>query len=147
MISLSDDSREYLVKVVWTGGKSGDVLVSDKPTIRTGSPSEFGGTKEFHSPEDLFVASASVCFMNSFVVFTEKMHIRFESFEVEAKGLLEKVGQSYEITHLHMKTKVVIESEDLRSKMARALELGAKYCYVANSMKCPKEYENEIVVR
>jgi organic hydroperoxide reductase OsmC/OhrA len=142
---LSEDTREYNVRVVWTGEKSGDVIVDDKPVIRTGRSPESAGI-EFHSPEELFVASASVCFMNSFVVFTQKMHISFKSFEVEAKGTLERVDKSYEITKMHMKTIVTVDSEELRSKMERALELGAKYCYVSNSMKCPTEHENVIVV-
>lgn len=141
---MSEDTREYNVRVVWTGGKSGDVLVGDKPVIKTGRSSESGGI-EFHSPEELFVASASVCFMNSFMVFTQKMHITFKSFEVEAKGTLERVDRSYEITKMHMKTTVIIDSEELRSKTERALELGAKYCYVSNSMKCPTEHENKVV--
>lgn len=142
---MSEDTREYSVRVVWTGEKSGDVLVSDKPVIRTGRPPESSGT-EFHSPEDLFVASASVCFMNSFVVFTQKMHITFKSFEVEAKGTLERVDRSYEITRMHMSAKVVIDSDEVRAKIERALDLGAKYCYVSNSMKCPTEHENRVVV-
>ncbi len=142
---MSEDTHEYHVKVVWTGEKSGDVLVADRPVIRTGHSPESGGT-EFHSPEELFVASASVCFMNSFVVFTQKMHVAFKSFEVEAKGTLEKVDRSDEVTGIHMKTTVVIDSEELRSKIERALELGAKYCYVSNSMKCPTEHENTVVV-
>ena len=144
--SLSEDTHEYDVKVVWTGDKSGDVLVGDKPVIRTGRRPDLSGTTEFHSPEDLFVASASVCFMDSFVAFTQKMHIAFKSFEVDTKGILEKVDRSYEITRMYMKATVVIESEELRDRITRALELGAKYCYVSNSMKCPTQHENIVIV-
>lgn len=143
---MSEDTHEYHVKVVWTGDKSGDVLVGDKPVIKTGRPPELGGIKEFHSPEDLFVASASVCFMDSFVAFTQKMHIGFKSFEVDTKGILEKVDKSYEITSIYMKATVVIDSEELRDKIMRALELGAKYCYVSNSMKCSSQHENIVIV-
>ena len=143
---MSEGTREYDVTVIWSGDKSGNVLVGDKPVIRTGHPPEYGGAKEFHSPEDLFVASASVCFMDSFVAFTQKMHIIFKSLQIETKGILEKVDRSYEITRLYMKARVTIDSEELRDRIVRALELGAKYCYVSNSMKCPTEHENEVVV-
>ena len=84
--------------------------------------------------------------MNSFVNFTKKMRITFKSIKVESVGKLEQVGRSFEITEIHSKSKVVIESEDLRKKIERALELGAKYCFVANSMKCPTYHEHEIIV-
>ena len=146
LVKLSDEVEEYHVKIKWTGGKSGRVIVKDKPEIITGTPPEFGAEKEYYSPEELFVASGSVCFMNSFVYFTKKMRIAFKSLEIEAVGFLEKVGKSYEITKINQKATVIVESENLRKKFERAIELGAKYCFVANSMKCPTIHENVILV-
>jgi organic hydroperoxide reductase OsmC/OhrA len=144
---MSEPSGEYYVKVLWTGKKSGRVLVQGRSEIKTGIPPEGEGTIRNYSPEELFVAAGAVCFMNSFVYFTEKMHIEFESFEVESTGYLEQIGRSYEITRIHSKTKLVIPSEELRSRFERALELGAKYCFVANSMRCPTTHEHVIDVR
>jgi len=45
-----------------------------------------------------------------------------------------------------MNARVAIESEDLRKKIGRALELAAKYCFVGNSMKCPITHDTEIIV-
>jgi len=140
------EPKYYPVKLVWTGGKSGDLSIEGKVVIKTGVPS--GGPEEaiLHSPEDLFIASATMCYMNGFVEFTRKMRIEFKSFECDSVGTLEKVGRSFEITKIDLKTKVVIGSEDIRNKINRALELAAKYCFIANSMKCPNEHENEVVV-
>jgi organic hydroperoxide reductase OsmC/OhrA len=136
---MSDESRLFPVNLVWTGGKSGSLSVEGKTAIKTGESS-------YHSPEDLFVASATICYMNGFVNFTEKMHINFKSFDCDAVGILEKVERSFEITKIEMKARVVIESEDLRKKINRALELAAKYCFVGNSMKCPISHDTEVVV-
>ena len=140
------EPKHYPVKLVWTGGKSGDLSVEGKVVIKTGVPS--GGSEEaiFHSPEDLFVASATVCYMNGFVEFTRKMRIEFKSFECVAVGTLEKVGRSFEVTKIDTESKIVIGSEDIRNKIDRALELAAKYCYVGNSMKCPITHSTEVVV-
>ena len=140
------EPKYYPVRLVWTGGKSGDLTVEGKVVIKTGVPS--GGPEEtmLHSPEDLFVASATMCYMNGFVEFTRKMRIEFKSFECDAVGTLEKVGRSFEVTKIDMKAKVVIGSEDIRNKIDRALELAAKYCFIANSMKCPNEHETDVVV-
>ena len=136
---MSDESRLFPVNLVWNGGKSGSLSVEGKAIIKTGEAS-------YHSPEDLFVASATTCYMNGFVNFTEKMHINFKSFECDSVGVLEKVGRSFEITKIEMKARVVIESEDLRKKIDRSLELADKYCFVGNSMKCPISHDTEIVV-
>ena len=140
------EPKYYPVRLVWTGGKSGDLTVEGKVVIKTGVPS--GGPEEtmLHSPEDLFVASATMCYMNGFVEFTRKMRIEFKSFECVAVGTLEKVGKSFEVTKIDTESKIVIGSEDIRNKIDRALELAAKYCYVGNSMKCPITHSTEVVV-
>jgi len=143
---MSEDPKFFPVKLVWTGGKSGNLTVEGKVTIKTGVPS--GGPDEamFHSPEDLFVASATMCYMNGFVEFTRKMRIEFKSFECDAVGTLEKVDRSFEITKIEMKAKVAFGSEDIRNKIDRALELAAKYCFVGNSMKCPISHQTDVVL-
>ncbi|MHA1480557.1 MAG: OsmC family protein [Candidatus Thorarchaeota archaeon] len=143
---MSEDSNQYSVRVRWTGGKSGDVDVRGLPTIRTGIPPDQEDLSRLYAPEELFVAAGSVCFMNSFVHFTQKMRIEFKSLEVESVGTLEQVERSFEVTKIHSKATVVISSEDIRKKMERALELGAKYCFISNSMKCPTTHENVILI-
>jgi organic hydroperoxide reductase OsmC/OhrA len=143
---MTELPKESHVKLLWTGEKSGRVQVEGRTEIMTGIPPDSNGTLQNYTPEELFVAAGAVCFMNSFVYFTKKMHIEFKSFEVNSVGILEQVDRSYEVTQINSKAKLVIESEDLRKKFERALELGAKYCFVSNSMKCPTHHENEIIV-
>jgi organic hydroperoxide reductase OsmC/OhrA len=142
---MNEDPKYFPVNLTWTGGKSGKILVEGKASIKSGSPS-IPEEASYHTPEDLFVASATVCYMNGFLNFLDKMHINATSFECDAVGVLEKVGRSFEITKIEMKTKVIIKSENLRSKIDRALELAAKYCFVGNSMKCPISHETEVIV-
>jgi len=143
---VSEQAKLFPVKLVWTGGKSGNLTVEGKVAIKTGVPS--GGPEKtmFHSPEDLFVASAAMCYMNGFVEFARKMHIEFKSFECDAVGTLEKVDRSFEVTKIEMRAKVGIDSEDLKKKINRALELAAKYCFIANSMKSVVTHETNVVV-
>lgn len=143
---MSEGPLKYEVNLIWTGGKTGSLSVDGKPTILTGVPADFDGDDKYHSPEDLFVASATVCFMNGFVEFTRKMRIEFQDFECRSIGLLEKVERSFEITRIDMWARVTIADEGIGKKIARALELADKYCFIGNSMKCPIYHENEIVV-
>lgn len=144
---MSEEPKLFPVKLVWTGGKSGSLAVEGKTAIKTGIPSGGPENVKYHSPEDLFVAAATICYMNGFVEFTEKMRIKFKSFECDAVGILERVGRSFEITGIKMSTKVEIGSEDVRRRINRALELAAKYCFVGNSMKCPITHETQVFVQ
>ena len=117
---MSDEPRLFPVKIQWTGGRSGNLTVKGKAAIKTGSP-QSNSEASYHSPEDLFVASATTCYMNGFVNFSDRMHITFKSFECDAVGVLEKVGRSFEITKIEMKAKVIIESKGIRKKIYRAL--------------------------
>ncbi len=143
---MSNGPLKYEVNLVWTGGKTGSLSVDGKPPIVTGVPADFDGEDKYHSPEDLFVAAATVCFMNGFVEFTRKMRIEFIEFECKSIGLLEKVGKSFEITRIDILARVRIVDEGIRKKIGRALELADKYCFIGNSMKCPIYHENKVVV-
>ncbi len=143
---MTERLDEHHIKVHWTGGKSGRVVVEGREEIKTGIPSGSDGSVQHYTPEELFVAAGTVCFMNSFVYFTKKMHIEFKSFEAESVGFLEQVDRSFEVTRIHTKTRLVIAAGGQTKKFERALELGAKYCFIANSMKCPTTHEHEIIV-
>ncbi|NHJ13996.1 MAG: OsmC family peroxiredoxin [Candidatus Thorarchaeota archaeon] len=142
---MAGETRRYDVRVSWDHDDGGAVHVEGMPDIRVVKPKGEESTPDLYTPEHLFVAAATVCFMNSFIYFTRRMHIEFKSFECSATGTLEQVDRSFEVTRISTKSRLVIESEDLRQKFRRALELGAKYCFVANSMKCPVTHENEII--
>jgi organic hydroperoxide reductase OsmC/OhrA len=143
---MSEEPKYFPVRLVWTGGKSGNLTVEGKVAIKTGVPSVGPEEAKFHSPEDLFVASAAICYMNGFVEFSRKMRIEFISFECDAVGTLERVDRSFEVTKIEMKARVAIGSEDIKKKTDRALELAAKYCFIGSSMKCPVLHETEVVV-
>ncbi|MFW9945119.1 MAG: OsmC family protein [Candidatus Sifarchaeia archaeon] len=143
---MSEASHEYHVKVDWTQGKRGNFIVEGKPNVLVSSPPEFGGQEGIISPEDLFVGAATACFMTTFVAFTDKMRFDFKSFTCEGKGILERVGKGLQFTRLHLTTTVEVESEEIIPKAERALELAERYCLVSNSMKCPTEHENHVVV-
>ncbi len=142
---MSDESHTYEVKVDWTHDRIGNLIIEDKPTVQIATPPEFeGGVPGIISPEDLFVASAATCMMTTFVTFSKKMRFEFESYSCKGVGTLERVEKGFEFTHILLKSKVTVESEDLISKAERALELAGKYCLVANSMKCQVDHENAV---
>jgi len=143
---MSEETHEYLVKVDWTHDRVGQLTVEGKPQVQVSAPPEFDGPEGIISPEDLFVAAATSCLMTTFVTFTRKLRVEFKSFACEGLGTLERVEKGFQFTKILLRTKVTVESEEFIPKAERALELAGKYCLVANSMKCPTEHENEVIV-
>jgi peroxiredoxin-like protein len=143
---MSEDVHEYLVRIDWTHDKVGNLKIEGKPSVQIATPPEFDGPKGIISPEDLFVAAAASCFMTTFVTFVKKIHIDFKSFSCEGHGTLERVEKGFQFTKVLLKTAVAVDSEELISRAERALELAGKYCLVSNSMKCPTEHENKVIV-
>ncbi len=143
---MSEDSHEYFVKIDWTHGKVGDLTVEGKPKVQIATPPEFEGPEGIISPEDLFVAAAASCMMTTFVTFSKKMRFDFKAFSCEGQGILERVEKGFQFTKLILNSVVTVDSEDLVSKAERAMELSGKYCLVTNSMKCPTEHKNKVIV-
>ncbi len=122
------------------------MLTDGKPAIEVAAPPEFDGPEGMLSPEDLFVAAAASCFMTTFVTFSKKIRFDYKSFSCIAKGTLERVEKGFEFTKIHISATVSVGSDDIKPKAERALELAAKYCLVSNSMKCPTEHVNKVVI-
>ncbi len=146
VIEMGEASHEYHARVDWTYNKEGNLIVDGKPETKISAPPEFGGPEGIISPEDLFVGAAAACFMTTFVTFKEKMRFDFKSFTCKGKGILERVERGFQFTGIRLTTTLTVESEDLVPKAERALELAERYCLVSNSMKCPTEHENHVVV-
>jgi peroxiredoxin-like protein len=143
---LTAQTHEYHVKVDWKKNRIGDLIIKGKPQIQIASPPEFEGPEGIISPEDLFVAAAASCFMTTFIAFTKKMRFEHKAFTCEGTGTLEKGEKGFQFTKILLKTTVTVESEDLKAKAERALELSAKYCLVSNSMKCATMHEDHVII-
>jgi len=145
--TLSQDTHEYQVRVDWIRDRQGELIVQGKPKVQVAPPPEFEGPSGILTPEDMFVAAASACFMTTFITFSRKIRFDFTSFSCQGIGTLEKVEKGYEFTRLVLKTKVTVSSDDVTQKAERALDLAGKYCLVSNSMKCPVVHENTVTVK
>lgn len=130
---------EYPMEVVWTGGESGregELMVEGKPTIAIAAPPEFRGPEGIISPEDLFVASAAVCLMMTFITMSGKVRAKWTSYRNNTIGILQQQeSKDYLFTELQVDMYLTVPTNDDITKVQRALELTKKHCLVTNSMK------------
>ncbi|PKL12196.1 MAG: osmotically inducible protein OsmC [Spirochaetae bacterium HGW-Spirochaetae-8] len=130
------ESHIYRTNVQWSTQRKGKLGNKGMPTIEVATPPEFpGGHPGIWSPEHLFVASAEICLMTTFLSIAEKSKLIFKDYLSEAEGHLEKVESAFQITRIIIYPKVVVASEDDVEKALKTLEKAEKYCLISNSMK------------
>lgn len=130
------DSHIYRTNVQWSTQLKGKLSNKGMPTIEVATPPEFpGGHPDIWSPEHLFVASAEICLMTTFLSIAEKSKLAFKNYSSEAEGHMEKVESTFQITRIVIYPKVVVAAEEDVPKALKTLEKAEKYCLISNSMK------------
>jgi peroxiredoxin-like protein len=135
----------YETEVEWKGERRGNVRSPNLPALEVVAPPEFQGHEGGWTPEHLYVASVSSCFMTTFLALAQNSKLEIVSFSVSARGKLDKVeGVGYQVTEIVLRPRLVIrESRDLE-RAARILEKAEKSCFISNSIKTAIKLEPEI---
>jgi peroxiredoxin-like protein len=135
----------YETEIEWKGERDLKLCADKRQPIAAGAPPEFKGREENWSPEHLFVASLNSCYALTLLAIAEFSKISLVSLSCSAKGKLEKVeGQSYQISEIIVKPRLVIASVNDLSRIPRILEKAKENCFVSNSIKSTVKIEPEI---
>lgn len=143
----------YDVSLSWLNDRKG-LLESNvlNDSIEVVTPPEFAkGIPGIWSPEHLFVAAASSCFMTTFLAIAEKSRLEFTSFSCPATGILEKIDNKFIITTITLHPEILVKGDDMVAKGLKVLELSHTSCLILNSIKSkvvlmPKVIEAKIAV-
>lgn len=145
---MSSEKHSYDVVLEWKEGKTG-TLSSEKlnTTIEVATPLEFpGGVEGIWSPEHLFVASVSSCFMTTFTAIAEFSKLAFESLEVKAVGIMAKQDGKFAMTEIILRPTLVITNEKYSDKANRILQKAEAACLITRSVKTSVKMEPEVVI-
>ncbi len=125
----------YHTTVRWTEQRKGIISCAGKPDVEVATPPEFKGHPNIWSPEDLFVASANICLMTTFLAFAERGGLAFASYESEAEGKLELVEGKFQFTTITLKPTITLKSAADAGKAKELIEKAEANCLISNSMK------------
>jgi peroxiredoxin-like protein len=138
----------YTTNVQWSAMRKGKLGTKGMPTIEVATPPEFpGGHPGIWSPEHLFVGSAEICLMTTFLSIAEKSKLVFLNYASEATGTLEKTDAGMQFTRIVITPTVVVSSDDDVERTIKILEKAERYCLISNSMKTEVSIEPKVVVR
>ncbi len=134
---MDQKSKVYLYQTVakWTEQRKGIIACVGKPDIQVATPPEFMGHEGIWSPEDLFVASANVCLMTTFLAVAERAGLAFSAYESTAEGRLELVEGKFQFTTITIRPFITLKSGDDADKATELIEKAERSCLISNSMK------------
>ncbi|MDY0287211.1 MAG: OsmC family protein [Sphaerochaeta sp.] len=142
------DTHTYTTSVTYTEQRKGVLSSEGLAPFEIATPPQFpGGHEGIWSPEHLYVASAEICLMTTFLSIAEKSRLEFVSYSSEAVGTLEKVEKGMLMTKIVIRPKVVITDEGKKERTLLLLEKAEKYCLISNSMKTEVTLEPIVEVR
>lgn len=146
---MSDLNEQYYnVDINWKAGKIGTASspeLDDKITVAT--PPQFpGGVDGIWSPEHLFVAAVSSCFMTSFTAIAEYSRFSFESLKVESSGKMSKEDGKFVMSEITLKPVLEITDPAQEKKALRLLEKAEQICLITRSVKSDVKMEARILV-
>jgi organic hydroperoxide reductase OsmC/OhrA len=131
-------SYTYHTSVKWTEQRKGVISCAGKPDIQVATPPEFKGHEGIWSPEDLFVASANICLMTTFLSVAERADLAFTSYESTAEGKLELFDGKFQFTA------ITLPANADAAKAKELIEKAEANCLISNSMKANVSLEPTI---
>jgi len=134
-MDLRSKVYHYQTTVRWTDHRKGITSCQGKPDVEVATPPEFKGHEGIWSPEDLFVASANVCLMTTFLAVAERAGLAFSAYESAAEGRLELVEGKFQFTAITIKPTITVESDADADKAKQLSEKAEANCLISNSMK------------
>ena len=136
-------SRYYTV-VKWVEQRKGVISCAGKPDIQVATPPEFKGHEGIWSPENLFVESANVCVVKTFLAVAERAGLAFTSYKSVAEGLLELVDGKFQFTAMTLKPTITLSVKADAAKAKELIEKAEANCLISNSMKASISLEPTI---
>jgi organic hydroperoxide reductase OsmC/OhrA len=124
----------YNTSIEWKSERQGYLRSEGKPEMDISSPPEFKGIPGVWTPEDLFVASAEICTMSTFLSFGGRKNIPLKSYKSSAEGVLENVDGKYRFTSITITPEVVVGKEWTQEQVIEVFHQAHDNCLIANSM-------------
>jgi organic hydroperoxide reductase OsmC/OhrA len=134
----------YHTGLEWLQGRQAKLSSNGKPVLDVSSPPEFKGMPGLWTPEDLFVASAEICMMSTFLSFGGRKNIPLLSYKSSAQGVLESVDGKYRFTKVIIAPQIRVERSWTEGQVEEVVHQAHENCLIANSMTAVIEVQPQI---
>ena len=157
-MSPAPNRHDFACRLVWTGAAKGGttnyetysrecrVDFAGKPSLRGTAAAAFRGDPALTNPEDLLVASLSMCHFLSYLALCARKGVAVIAYEDDARGTMERVEKTFKFTDVLLTPRVTI-APGSDPELARSLHERAHHeCFIASSVNFPVRNEPVISV-
>lgn len=130
------DAHLYNVDLSWKSDRKGEISSPElTQKIEVATPPEFPkGMAGIWSPEHLFTAAVSSCFMTTFLAIAENSNLEFISLSCPAKGKLDRIEGKFVMSEVLLEPVVTIANETDREKAEKIIIKAERACLISNSI-------------
>ena len=143
-----DVQFDYRVKAVQHEDRISRINAAEvETTIESVTPPEFPhGIPGVWSPETYFLAALAGCYINTYQSFCDRFKMNPVSIECEASGTVALVDGKLAFTGVMLNPIITVANYEDEETAAKIAEKAHKYCLISNSVKCPVEVSENILV-
>lgn len=125
----------YRAVAIWNEEKNTFKCSFGKETIEVAAaPAQFRMPKEAWSPEELFLGSLKSFLQESFIDYAKRSNFEFLSYESEAKGVMEKVGDKLMFSEIEIRPYIVVASSSQIGKAKELISAAKENCFIFSSL-------------
>lgn len=129
------------------GSAAGTVSITAAglPDLATAPPPQFGGPGDEWSPESLLAAAVASCFILTFRAIARASRLEWTQLECNAEATLERLDGVTQFTRVVTHATLTVPAEISTVLCERVLTKAEEGCLIANSLRCKRELQMEIV--
>lgn len=124
-----------------------EVGCEHKPDLCVTPPPEFKGPIDKWSPEDLFSASISSCYLLTFKALVRAKKLEWRNIEISVDAHLEKTEKGLKFTKVDIFPRLTICCQTNVDDYLAVLEKAKTHCLVTSSMNCDFSVIPKVIVK
>lgn len=142
------DTHLYNVDLSWKSDRKGEISSPElNHIIEVATPPEFPkGMAGIWSPEHLFTAAVSSCFMTTFLAIAENSNLEFINLSCPAKGKLDRLGGKFVMSEVLLEPVLTIPNEADREKAEKIIIKAERACLISNSITSEIILKPQVIV-
>lgn len=115
--------------------------------LHVATPPEFpNGIAGVWSPETLLLSAVAGCYVNTFLALANKFDFKTSALACEAVGTVAVVEGKYAFTNIRLYPTLTLSEEQDEVVALNILEKAHRYCLVSNTLRCPVEMHEKILL-
>ena len=137
----------HLYSVTAAGSATGNVTLAapGAPRLETAGPPQFDGPGDQWSPESLLAAAVASCFILTFRATSRASKLAWMQLECEVEGTLERVDGRMQFTRIVTRAALTVPADANTVACERALAKAEENCLIANSLRCGRDLQMQII--